>query len=435
MKYMFIPLACLIVLISFWACEDTDISENVDNSTIVFNGTGPLAMQVDQEADASDKFDANERGHEIIDGISEIVKGKITKRVFPDYYGGEYVDDDNNLVVLIKGDINEGREKIRQVVKDERIIRYKECKYSYQEMTDVIDIITDKFDKMPENVKDNLSIYCIYDKENKIVVGLKKCDHKAIEDFCKNVINHPSIEFSQHDRLSFEKPKPEPIKTVIIRREMYPGGYVSDGRLDSSYSGSWAFRARYIDDTTRVGMVTAAHVLSTDSAYIDGVYVGSQEVPILTDEIDASFVVVPSHLPPWHYITPDNFLSIEYSGGLYPNYENEMGELSSTLYSPVVGTPVNKRGWCTGRTFGYVNSTNFCAIVQNISTHLQRPISNMIYASLTSDHGDSGGIVYTYFSSTNKRCITGIVCSKDSTVGTRITKAELAIQALGIETY
>ena len=134
-----------------------------------------------------------------------------------------------------------------------------------------------------------------------------------------------------------------------------------------------------------------------------------------------------------------NDLSTIYVNGDYPNANQEQGTLSIETNSPVVGTPVNKRGWTTGRTFGYVMSTNFhSTFIDHYG--LYRSIANMEWASFDCDEGDSGGIVYTYYSNLNKRYTTGIISGTvmnnlNVFMGGFYTKANLAIERLGIERY
>ena len=61
------------------------------------------------------------------------------------------------------------------------------------------------------------------------------------------------------------------------------------------------------------------------------------------------------------------------------------------------------------------------------------------YIYSTTDHGDSGGIVYTYFSNQNKRYTTGIVTGSIKVNGVIkggfYSKASLALSTLGLERY
>ena len=60
----------------------------------------------------------------------------------------------------------------------------------------------------------------------------------------------------------------------------------------------------------------------------------------------------------------------------------------------------------------------------------------MTTAKYTSSGGDSGGIIYTYISSSNIRYTVGIHKGTTTISGVKaFTKADLALNALGLERY
>ncbi|HZK71903.1 MAG TPA: hypothetical protein VFD03_10390 [Clostridia bacterium] len=102
--------------------------------------------------------------------------------------------------------------------------------------------------------------------------------------------------------------------------------------------------------------------------------------------------------------------------------------LSTTISSSGVGTVINKAGKSTGYTSGTVTSTNV-----SVSYDGQN-FNYLVAANYTSAPGDSGGIVYSYISSTNTRYTLGIHVASNGT--TRYyCKAMHVNDALGCTRY
>lgn len=76
--------------------------------------------------------------------------------------------------------------------------------------------------------------------------------------------------------------------------------------------------------------------------------------------------------------------------------------LSTTISEPGVGTVINKRGMKTDATSGKVVSTNASWTINGVT------FTNLTSATYDSDNGDSGGIVYSYVSSTGTRLTLGV---------------------------
>lgn len=405
------------------------------------------------DGDASHQMEANMLYEEICKTISIKADKPEMGNILPDYLGGAYTDESGRLTILIKGNIEDGRQEIQKVVGDNQLIDYKACQYSYQELSDILSHISKSVHTMPKHIWENLCVYYLEDKENCIIVGLTDISSERIREFQEHVCNHKAIRFVKSTKQGLNSqttpklpqtssPQTTP-KTVFFYFNLMPGAYYSN-RDSNVYDGSWAFRARDVNDTTIVGMVTATHVIDHDSAFIDGFYIGYAPYKVETTSVDASLVHIIE--PQWDVqIFVTNELCCWCKDGYYPilyggNDEVYEGELATETNSPIYGTPINKRGWTTGWTTGTVQSTNFCLTFQNEVNGPYITVENMTRASFISNNGDSGGVVYTYYSIQNKRYTTGIVGGKlidnnNNIIGTYFTKAPLALSTLGIERY
>ncbi len=103
--------------------------------------------------------------------------------------------------------------------------------------------------------------------------------------------------------------------------------------------------------------------------------------------------------------------------------------LSTTISEPGVGTYVNKIGYASGQTGGNITSTN--ATMTNTSGVTR---TNMVEVKCYATNGDSGGIFYSYVSSTNTRYTLGVLSAGDGTY-TYYSKANVINSALGTGRY
>lgn len=383
------------------------------------------------EGDACSQYEANK-------AYSDILKG-MGGRNDNDFFGGAYVDKEGRLVVYIKGDLQKGIEMIRNYTHYGSIIDFKPCRFSYKELNDVVGQISEKVLKYSKELKNNISVWYVDDSNNRVVVGLNCVDLYEIMLFKKYISESDAVVFEvkkSSDSNELLLPKTPP--TFPKQKVLQPGGFLhayNNSLLPNN--GSWAFRAQdyYADFGC---MVTAAHVLPHDSAYLSNLFLGVAPIKYITQEVDATYIIPRTDM--LHYrISLSNTLATEYKDGLYPIAYRDTVELDTALYSPVVGTIVNKRGWTTGPTTGTIISTNFC-ITYLDNNELPIIVTNKTYASFLSDAGDSGGIVYTYFSNVQKRYTTGILQAQvmnqdDVIIGSFYTKADVALTTMELERY
>ena len=416
-------LFIFISILGLYSCDNFTEQQFVLQKTPAPEITRSVGISM-TEGDACLQWHANCLGNLIVNTLQTRDGGK----KYPDYFGGLYTDSTGQLTVLVKGNIEEGKNAICKICNDNSI-DFKQCLYSYQELSEIMSEITKKLPTLPLELRANICSYYLSDSENVVYVGLLQKTDRALNQFREMIMNHDAIRFFESKMIWNDRD----LKTMVVPVWLKPGGMLSSAFHESLdvYNGSWAFRAREISDTSSCGMVTAAHVVR-DSVFTPSFY--GVPFSVMTDNVDAAFV---TRSNPNVHLTfiPSNTLSTEFHGGSYPSYTQEV-ELDTALYSPIAGTTINKRGWTTGLTTGQVTSTNFCTSFIGYDGLLQ-VINNMTLATFVCDHGDSGGIVYTYFSNQNKRYTTGIVtgCINGVITGGFYTKASLALSTLGLERY
>ena len=155
------------------------------------------------EGDAAFQQEANEVLAELLGKITtDDEKHRYVKK-YPDFYGGAYITDRGRLVVYIHGDFEEGVQQVKTYVNDRGITDYVSCDYSFQELTDIMNNMNDRFETLPKEIKQNIVMYYIKDDQNKVIVSLRNNSLGTISDFQKKVICHPAIVFDNEMQIGY----------------------------------------------------------------------------------------------------------------------------------------------------------------------------------------------------------------------------------------
>lgn len=315
---------------------------------------------------------------------------------YPDYYCGSYIDDKGELVIYVK-DTSKSKDlilqNITQVLGEKNFI-VKFVEYSYNELNSVMETLNAFKLENPDNtIANNFNIYWLSDRDNNVVVELNDMSEDQIALFKKEVIDSPII--------IFKPSSGTPVKEANVN----PGQKIST----SSANGSMGYRAK---KNGAVGIVTAGHLASLNKTInINGANIGKVTARQESGSVDAGFVKITNTS-----YTPTNTLN------------GTSNKLSTTTSKPGSGTVINKLGYSTGATSGKVLSTNVTVTLDGI-TH-----TNLTSADYSSSAGDSGGIIYSYISSTNTRYTLGIHCAAVGSTRYYV-KADEINSALGTSRY
>jgi streptogrisin B len=154
-----------------------------------------------------------------------------------------------------------------------------------------------------------------------------------------------------------------------------------------------------------------------------GVQIGTVESHQFSGSVDAAYVRITSGTAPTN------------------NLINSAGtnQLSTSTLLPGSGTVINKIGQKTGHTTGKILSTNASIAyaytpVPGTPGYANTTFTNLTTADYSSAKGDSGGVVYAYYSGPNIRYTLGIHVANQSNTAYYV-KADLIHAALGISRY
>lgn len=133
---------------------------------------------------------------ELMDSFEETETGEL---IYPNYYGGSYIDDDGGFVVCVVAANTEEKEYASKSI-EETInasdFKIKNVKYSYNELEEMMEFLN----KYKQNTRDseiakNWSGHFLSDSDNAIFVELDDVSDEQISLFRKEVTASPMISF------------------------------------------------------------------------------------------------------------------------------------------------------------------------------------------------------------------------------------------------
>lgn len=391
-KIYVLSMLCMIVQ----SCSDDSFEEPFDVVDEIQND-----LVLNEEG----QYVANEINSHILDEIC--VTSRSNGKSYPDYYGGSYIEKNGDLTIFISGDSIRGVDQIKRITSNP-IVKFRRCEFAYQELLDVLNNITENLKNAPYLVSGNVTAAGINCADNSVEVFLADIAENRILAF-KDMYSHPSISFHKMGGIDLEATSISPGYKLCL----------TTSTTDNNY-GSFGFRARDKSNPKVVGFVTAGHVIDAEDYcfYNQKTYGKCTKSYPDGPKADAAFVV------------PDN-ASITYE---LTNKIN--GDASSILSvetkQPGPGTYVNLWGASSGHTGGYIKDIKYILYDKNNNPK----ITDLVSAAYTSAGGDSGGIVYTYISSSNTRYTVGIHLGHDKDNNLAIySKADNVLSLLGVERY
>lgn len=292
---------------------------------------------------------------------------------YPNYYGGSFIDDDGNLNVMLTKNIKLD-DNIEKVLSNVSKI---ECKYSYAELSEVVDIVTIAMDNVDvKRSKGSEKSYyqdimgsALNDEENVVEVYIKNLNDEKTEWFKNNVCDSDCILLKSSTSNATEEAN------------------TSGQKLSNdSYSFSGAFRVKRTNDSgLHYGFITCGHGNSVGSTIYgyDNKKIGTVKLHKYGGAYDMSYVEMSSK---------DNF-SNTITGSPYT-----LKSTNDDISTPVVGQGAYIFATHNKNVGGKVTSTKVSFKYNNVT------FSNMIGANYSSQSGDSGGLITSTPSSTNSTC-------------------------------
>jgi len=177
-------LACLVGLLTFYSCNN-DLEQDKNASV--------EAQQVQNGQEVSLQENAYADYLELMKSLNSSPTRSMSTAEIPAYYGGCYINDDGNLVVLVKK--GEGVSVLKTRAALSRSTIYESCQYSYKELQQVVEDIRQKALEGNNFLYQNVTIYGISEKENIVEVGLLHKNSSTIQEFKKKICDSNKIKF------------------------------------------------------------------------------------------------------------------------------------------------------------------------------------------------------------------------------------------------
>ncbi len=375
--FFVIPIICIIL---FASC-DNDRSNNkaVDNEEIT---------KEEQQAKASI---AGKEARELMQIIEKGPGTRSSESDYPDYFGGIYLDENFDIVLVIVDDTPEkfrsmAEEKVKSVK-----LHLQKGDFSLNELKKIQEKLDDFFrNTAPKSIRENLISAGLDEKANRIYVEMKDISPVKINEFKEAFMDSPAIIFRQGSG------------AFIDLVNVNPGSGI---RPAGTTSGSVGYRAR--NSSNQTGVVSSGHLFTIvgQGAYINDVSVGPVANRQNSGTVDAAFIRITNS----SYI-PTNVVDVT-------------GQILISVTNPYQGEPATLRG---------INGT-YNGTVLNTSTGAYGSdgvyISDLIQIGpAPTQAGDSGGIAYT------GSFIFGVIKGVASG-NTFVTKANNINSAFGVSVY
>lgn len=322
--------------------------------------------------------------------LSDYLNVPITRNgneVYPEWYGGEYVDENGNIVVLATSIPNQEKTTIEKNISN---LVFKKCENSYSELQKIMHQIRNKAENKDDFIYDNVAFYGIDIKSNSVQVGLFHNTEDNVLSFKKRIVNSPLLTF---------------VECIEIKNnannDLICGGTISNQFANASIG----YRAK--DKNGKIGIVTAGHFVVDGQAIYSPLNlntpIGSCTESLFNEgTVDAAFCqILASNFIPSNKIdfmtNPEkDTLStdvVTYFGA--GTYLNMIGSVSKKIVSGTIDNP----------SYDLPSDVSGSKIL----------LTNTLLMNYEGKEGDSGGVLYQLTKSNNKRT-TAAIHSKTITI-------------------
>jgi len=392
--------------------------------------------------DDSDFWRNHDRSMEIVHILFESFALEDVRGVsgYPDYFGGLYIDDDGNLVLLLVVDTSFGFSQFDASLDTSFVrmgyfegISLREVQFAFSELSHVMDMLDDIIDNAEEcKAARNASRWSLDVVGNRILVNLLEFSSESIALFEANVFSSPAIVFQPCDgrvidiwdailELNYTSPPyaPPPALTRSVV-SVRPGDHIYVWRPNLmtnprtyTFVGSGSVGYLATNDAFGRGFVTAAHL----STALSGVHLRYGDlVGTSTDRLGRARLV-------WDQTVDAAFVQL-YSNVVW-NGTTPNGEVSQVIAPPVVGSRVQFVGSGPGHrrgTSGPITEIRASHHFSAIGLTIRNVIVWRSDASLVG--GDSGGLTHS-LSAAGVRGISGIIVGRVGSYGLTIQASEI----------
>ncbi len=316
----------------------------------------------------------NQKQAELGEHIQEFIKKNYGEEIYPDYYGGMYISDNSQYLVIqvVKNNIpTEGQDYLiyQQLISLGDTIKIEYVDNSLNYLNELNSFISEVFKNI---YYENHSSNFIDIINNRIVIELKDNKVEEQQKFL-TLLEKKEKKVKKISKIKFENLKP----IIFSQNENYTNGALKIGQkvqMVAEYC-SVGFRTKY---KGKAGYVTAGHCTDKVGGIVQTGTIRLRQFKN-GEKYDYAFIETDSDSPVLNsYNKPNN------QTGIIAAYDNKSHALTLNMI-------VAKVGWKTGYTTGKITAlTTDISVKAGNDVYL---IKNLVRASYKSELGDSGGAV------------------------------------------
>ncbi|WP_298650667.1 hypothetical protein [uncultured Proteiniphilum sp.] len=219
---------------------------------------------------------AGKEGRELLQIIEKKPGTRSSGSAYPDYFGGIYLDENFDIVLVI---VDDNPEKFRSMAEEKvkRVnLHLQKGDFSLNELEKIQEKLDDFFrNSAPKSIKDNLISAGIEVQANRISVEFIDISPDKINEFKKAFMDSPAIIFKQGTG------------PFIDLANVNSGSGIKPPGLNN---GSVGYRAR--NSSNQIGIVSSGHLFTMvgQGAYINNVHVGQVANRQNSGTVDAAFI-------------------------------------------------------------------------------------------------------------------------------------------------
>lgn len=370
----------LAIMVISVVCVNNDSSNVKKSSVLAYNASGvnlESAQLIDSlKATFGDDYEQKMVKNELATKQAELLESKFEvdtndNIIYPDNYGGSYINENNELVVQIVDNLNNNKlnyATLKTNISLEDNTLNEVVKYSYNDLISVNEKIVNYFLENGVTVSNFVANYIdVY--SNRVVVELKNIDSESIDKFKREVYDSEVIEFKVGERA-------DTTASYKVGAGFYVNAKYTKGNTTHHTGRYCSFGARAKRNGVS-GYITAGHCFgymdytTVDATIANGTYVTRS----YSQTMDAAFVKLNS-------------------GNTVTNNLSDVGLQASMIKTTgqnyyTTGTAVGKDGSAGKYGTGLIKSLSFSGVDKDGYYH-----SGLTTTNITAIDGDSGGPVF-----------------------------------------
>jgi hypothetical protein len=313
--------------------------------------------------------------------------------VFPDEYGGEYINENNQLVILLVDRTDELEESYiaRCGGNENNVVQFQDAEYS---LNNLISLQKDMRNSYAEMGVQLTSIDCIenqidvYVPEDSPLVAQTSTQTKSAKDSAMSTYFNDAVNIivsSENDHVSPQTaPAAHELNNEARATNAYGGWFLknSNGTFTAGFCGTYNGYAAVVScghGTVSNGSVSRINAYETT---LDDSFGTVSKIQYTSGQYGDYSIITLSGYAATNKVT--------YNGTNY--------SITGNQYSAPVGTTIYKIGYSTGLTAGTITS-NYSDIGSYGESYSSMYIYGIIRTSASSAKGDSGGPVFLTYSS------------------------------------